>query len=368
MAQSRAQAIEAINRADRDETIPPSQFKVDDRVWLDAKNLRLPYQTTKLAPKRHGPFRITKEVSPVAYQLSLPASWAIHDVFHASLLSPYQENTVHGPNFSKPPPDLVQGAEEYEVEHLVNHRRHGRSRTLQFFVKWKGSPESDNTWEPIQNIHAPDLLMKYYQRYPLEDKKRAKSKRKVSSRLRTTALCRTLQSSPLPVNPTNFPSPLWHITTRSPLRPSFPSMSLGKSSAKPRSATRRNRSQSHHARDSTSSETASAPPETRSRSLRGLRPPSRTGRASISSASSSSTPTSPDSSVRSSSRLRTGLNPTTTNAPVLWRPPPGSPFTPAALPTSTSPADEKQARWPNELHPPPLKWPHFSVRSTGPEM
>jgi len=182
MARSRAQAIEAINQTGCDETIPPSQFKVNDQVWLDAKNLRLLYQTTKLAPKRYGPFRITKEISPVAYQLNLPISWTIHDVFHASLLLPYQENAVHGPNFSKPPPDLIQGAEEYEVEHLINHRRHGRSRTLQYFVKWKGYPESDNTWEPVQNIHAPDLLKKYHQRYPLQDKREKKPRSLTSSR------------------------------------------------------------------------------------------------------------------------------------------------------------------------------------------
>jgi len=100
MSQSRAQAIEAINRVGHNSGIPPSQFKVNDRVWLDAKNLRLPYQTTKLAPKCYGPFRIGKEVSPVVYQLDLPASWNIHDVFHASLLLPYQENAIHSPNFS----------------------------------------------------------------------------------------------------------------------------------------------------------------------------------------------------------------------------------------------------------------------------
>src|SRR5258707_10393540 len=207
MARSRAQAIEAINRTDHNGAIPPSQFKVHNQVWLDAKNLRLPYQNTKLAPKHHGPFRIVKEVSPVAYQLNLPASWTIHDVFHASLLLPYQENTTHGPNFSKPPPDLIQGTEEYEVEHLVNHRRHGKSRTLQYFVKWKGYPESDNTWEPAQNIHAPELLKKYHQRYPLEDKKEEKPRRKTSSRLYTNTLCRTPQMSPLPANPMSSRSP-----------------------------------------------------------------------------------------------------------------------------------------------------------------
>src|SRR5258708_4671426 len=215
MAQSRDQAIEAINRVGRNGVTPPSQFKVGDQVWLDAKNLCLPYQTTKLAPKRYGPFRITKEISPVAYQLTLPASWTIHDVFHALLLVPYQENAVHGPNFSKPPPDLVQGTEEYEVEHLVNHRCHGRSRMLQYFVKWKGYPESDNTWEPLQNIHAPELLKKYHQRYPLQDKKGKKPRKKVSSRLHTTVLCRTLRTNPLEHSPTSSRSLHQPTTTQS---------------------------------------------------------------------------------------------------------------------------------------------------------
>src|SRR5258708_10750105 len=244
MAQSRDQAIEAINKVGRNGATPPSQFKINDQVWLDARNLRLPYQTTKLAPKRYGPFRITKEISPVAYQLSLPISWTIHDVFHASLLVPYQENAIHGPNFSKPPPYLIQGVEEYKVEHLINHQRHGRSRTLQYFVKWKGYPESDNTWEPVQNIHAPDLLKKYHQRYPLQDKRERKPRKKVSPRLRVNTLCRTLQTNLPPVSPTNFPSLPPHTTTPSPLRPNFPSMSLGKSSARGRSDTRTHPSRS----------------------------------------------------------------------------------------------------------------------------
>jgi len=56
---------------------------------------------------------------PVAYQLTLPLSWGIHNVFHASLLLPYKETTAHGPNFERPPPDLIEDVEEYEVETLV---------------------------------------------------------------------------------------------------------------------------------------------------------------------------------------------------------------------------------------------------------
>jgi hypothetical protein len=52
--QKQEQARAAINQLA--EQTPPSQFRVGDSVWLEAKNLALPYQTTKLAPKRHGPF------------------------------------------------------------------------------------------------------------------------------------------------------------------------------------------------------------------------------------------------------------------------------------------------------------------------
>ena len=79
--------------------IPPNQFKVGTKVWLEGNNLALPYQTCKLAPKRHGPFTITKQVSPVMYKLQLPPAWTIHDVFHASLLTPYHITEQKGTNY-----------------------------------------------------------------------------------------------------------------------------------------------------------------------------------------------------------------------------------------------------------------------------
>ncbi|KIJ08488.1 hypothetical protein PAXINDRAFT_48369, partial [Paxillus involutus ATCC 200175] len=53
--------------------------------------------------------------------LELPATWKIHDVFHASLLSTYRETPEHGPNFTKPPPDLIGGEEEYEINQILSH-------------------------------------------------------------------------------------------------------------------------------------------------------------------------------------------------------------------------------------------------------
>ena len=66
---------------------------------MEAKNLKLGYQTKKMAPKMEGPFEITE------------------------VLSPYHENNVHGPNFIQPPPDLVEGEEEYEIESIMGHKK-----------------------------------------------------------------------------------------------------------------------------------------------------------------------------------------------------------------------------------------------------
>src|SRR5579864_5890903 len=123
---------------------------------------------TKLAPKRYRPFKIIKAISPVAYQLALPATWKIHDVFHVSLLSPYRETTAHGPNYSRPPPDLINDEEQYKVQAIRSHRRHGRSRQLQYLIKWKGYPESDNTWEWESQVHTPDLVRSYHKKRPTE--------------------------------------------------------------------------------------------------------------------------------------------------------------------------------------------------------
>jgi len=164
---NRILAIQAINRTAHKDfpTIP--QWTIGQQVWLDGKNLPLPYGTIKLAPWHYSPFTIDKVISPVAYHLELPVQWNIHPVFHASLLTPYIETDSHGPNFSRPPPDLIKGENEYKVETIRKHRRFGKNKKLQYLLKWKGYPKSDNTWEPVEQLHVPQLLKEYHSRHPL---------------------------------------------------------------------------------------------------------------------------------------------------------------------------------------------------------
>src|SRR6266702_939097 len=100
-------------------------------------------------------------MSPVNYRLKLPTQWSIHDVFHIDLLTPYRETDIHGSNYSRPPPDLIDNEEEYEVEKILDTRQCGRGHKRQYLVKWKGYPDSDNEWVDHKDVHAPDAIREF---------------------------------------------------------------------------------------------------------------------------------------------------------------------------------------------------------------
>ncbi|KAF7695380.1 histone-lysine N-methyltransferase SUV39H1b isoform X2 [Silurus meridionalis] len=58
---------------------------------------------------------------------------------------------------------------EYEVEYLCNFKRkvvtNGKTQETQdmYFVKWKGYPESMNSWEPRKNLKCTDLLNQFWE-------------------------------------------------------------------------------------------------------------------------------------------------------------------------------------------------------------
>ncbi len=68
---------------------------------------------------------------------------------------------LHGPNFTRPPPDLIEGEQEFEVEKILDVQPRGRGRKMHFLVKWKGYPTSDNSWEPRENLHVDRLIAEY---------------------------------------------------------------------------------------------------------------------------------------------------------------------------------------------------------------
>ena len=75
----------------------PPAYQVGDLVMLNGRNIKTRRPTKKLDHKNHGPFQIEKIVSLLAVRLTLPQKWKIHNVFHVSLLKPYQTSEHRAP-------------------------------------------------------------------------------------------------------------------------------------------------------------------------------------------------------------------------------------------------------------------------------
>jgi hypothetical protein len=139
-------------------------FTVGDQVMLSTVNFRVmnPDRTVKLMPRFIGPLRVKKVVSDVAYELQLPPSLKVHPVFHVSKLKAYHPDTqFEREQAARPPPEIVDGEEEYEVERIMDMRERGRgrSRRVEYLVKWKGYPEYEATWERESHLtHAQEAL------------------------------------------------------------------------------------------------------------------------------------------------------------------------------------------------------------------
>ena len=159
----RAQAQKAMTKAQlmciKHRNMP--QYHKGDLVWLEECNLRTSQTTAKLAARRHGPFLVEQVLSPVTYKLRLPSTWNVHLVFHTDLLTPYRETPFHGKNYQRPPVELVQGVEAYEVEAVLDMCHYGRKRKRQYLVKWKGYPDSNNKWGDHADMNAPEAIREY---------------------------------------------------------------------------------------------------------------------------------------------------------------------------------------------------------------
>lgn len=144
---------------------PGPKYKINDMVWLSSKNIKSQRPTGKLDYKKLGPFKIVSLIGSRAYKLELPSSMRIHPVFHINLLEPYKTDKIVGRPVKELPPVIVNGHQEYEVEYIVDSRRH--HNTLQYLVHWKGYTTMDRTWEPVRNLtNSKKLIHKFHQEHP----------------------------------------------------------------------------------------------------------------------------------------------------------------------------------------------------------
>ncbi|PIL22587.1 hypothetical protein GSI_15276 [Ganoderma sinense ZZ0214-1] len=143
------------------------EFKDGQKVWLDTRNFRVPGVSRKLVDRYAGPYLVKRKVGNLAYELKLPKDLALHPVFHVSLLLPHKESQLPGRHPPEPASIEVEGEEEYEVEEVLESRRYGRWKKLQYLVHWMGWGPEHDSWEDAADLaNAPKVVQKFHSTHP----------------------------------------------------------------------------------------------------------------------------------------------------------------------------------------------------------
>jgi hypothetical protein len=53
----------------------------------------------------------------------------------------------------EPPPDLIEGEPEYEVEQIIDARKKGRTEKLEYLLRWKG-------YSPAHASGKPEIFLR----------------------------------------------------------------------------------------------------------------------------------------------------------------------------------------------------------------
>jgi len=171
------QTREARKKYDDRKATPQPDIETGDLVLLNAKNIKSKRSTRKFTPRWYGPFKGLEKKGNKAFKLDIPARWKVHAVFHVSLLEAYKVSDR--PNREQPPrePEDVEGDLEWEVERIVKseiitytrkvRRVNKEFKELQYFVKWAGCSEDENTWEPREGLeNARGEVEKFHRENP----------------------------------------------------------------------------------------------------------------------------------------------------------------------------------------------------------
>ncbi|QRW23874.1 Retrotransposable element Tf2 protein [Rhizoctonia solani] len=135
------------------------EYAIGKKVWLDGRNVELRTNSNKLDPKRLGPFKVLEQISSHAYHLKLPETLKIHDVFYVGLLSKVHESPSQ-PFPERPPPETVEGEEEYKVEQIIDSKM--QQGKWFYLIKWKGYGPEDNSWEPEELLeHSQEEIQRF---------------------------------------------------------------------------------------------------------------------------------------------------------------------------------------------------------------
>ena len=151
---------------------PALDFKIRDKVYLNAKFLHTTHPSWKLSNKNVGPYEIITKPSSHSFTLRLPDSMhAVHPVFHVLQLEPASSSSIPGWVPTPPPPVLIEGKPEFEISEILNSKvdRCCCLCKLLYLVCWSGykGTDEETSWILASELgNTSKLVEEFHWAYP----------------------------------------------------------------------------------------------------------------------------------------------------------------------------------------------------------
>jgi hypothetical protein len=142
---------QTLERAERNYNKKRAQieFKINDKVFLNARNIISIKSFKKLNYKYYDSYTINESINKISYKLNLSSIMKdIHDVFHVSLLK-----LANDKNDETSSSIWVKDEKQWEIEKIVDRRI--KNNKTSYLIKWLEYSHSNNEWvkeEDMSNV------------------------------------------------------------------------------------------------------------------------------------------------------------------------------------------------------------------------
>lgn len=161
---------------------PHPEYRVGDRVFVDARHFAAERPSKSLGLKNAGPWRITRVIDNKAYEVELPdhlKKAGLTPIFHPWKLHLAPDKPYPGQRQKPQPAFLINGDDdeephdEWEVLEVVDCRQTKRLG-VQYKATYVGDWDEWNAappWQPWTDFkRAPDKIRAFHKRYPMKPK------------------------------------------------------------------------------------------------------------------------------------------------------------------------------------------------------
>jgi hypothetical protein len=125
------------------------EFKINDKVFLNAKNIISIRSFKKLNYKYYDLYTINESINKISYRLNFSSIMKnIHDVFHVFLLKFANEKDDETSSFI-----WVEDEKQWKIEEIVDKKV--RKNRTSYLIKWLEYSHSNNEWvkkEDMSNV------------------------------------------------------------------------------------------------------------------------------------------------------------------------------------------------------------------------